>query len=612
MIIGHHMMNKIIATLLMALSLSAQSYITLPEDSVSFGLFVVNYQSKEFEQGTILNYPTCLEVDTVLFPLELEVQPAADFGYTIMTYPCTGDTVFHGTYVWMGQGELYKPDSFIPADSFYVQEDSIREPQSIQYWRETGISLVDTVEILAADSAWNAIKNLNVVRQFANYPYQVVIYRYPPSLGALDPSVAKWIVFLYRNPTSPIITYPGPAFSLSFNNSEYEFPVVVDVWPRTYRIDAEVLGLVGENAPTEWTFTSIHQSENQLSFYFDKFVFGPGDTINWSDTTSHDMESMDPSDHMWQTFMYPGGYSPPTFSDANTGNPSGFIIRTNNSPQQLSSEDTLSFAINGYARSDLRQFYPLALGNKWKWAQTYHHIDSVSTEEVIAVSELADFTEYVIERRGHDYQLYGGLATVDTISKYTHVLDRANIYSAPSSEAISVSFSDSNPEQEIEFLYQLIDDSPALLLREGDEFGSSTWRYGVGLSSQFMDPGAVKSLIGYQINGASWGDLSPIQVSINEHPVLPSSFSLHAYPNPFNPTATISYTLPHASNIKLTVFNVSGQTVLEMVDSNQAAGAYQVHWNGLNHSGKNVSTGMYLIQLQTENHSQFVKVLYLK
>ncbi|MBT3230141.1 MAG: T9SS type A sorting domain-containing protein [Candidatus Marinimicrobia bacterium] len=612
MFIKHQFLNKIIGTLLIVLSVSAQSVITLPEDSVSFGLFIVDYQSKEFEQGTILNYPACVDADTVFIPMELEVQPAADFGYTIMTYPCTGDTVFHGTYVWMGLGEIFAPDSFISADSFYVQEDSIREPQSLQHWRETGVPLVDTLEIQAADSAWNAIKNLNVVSQFAHYPYQVIIYRYPPSLGALDPSVAKWIVFLYRNPVSPIVTYAGPAFSLSFNNSEYEFPVVVDDRPHTYRLPAEVLGLVDENAPTQWTFTSTHQSENQLSFYFDEFVFGPGDTIDWTDTLSHDMESMDPSDPIIQTFMYPGGFSPPTFSDRHTNNPSGFIIRTNNSPQQLTIEDTLSFEINGYARSDLRKFYPLTLGNKWKWSASHHYIDSVRTEEVIAVSELADFTEYVIERRGHDYQLYGGGVTVDTISRFTHVFDRANIYSAPTSQAMTVSFSDVNPDDEISFLYQLVDDSPELLLIEGNQFYSSTWRYGVGLAAEFMDPGAVKSLIGYQIDGVSWGDMNPIQVSINEHDIFPSSFGLVAYPNPFNPRASISYTVPFTADIKLSVFNIAGQTVQVIVDSNQEPGSYKVHWNGLNHSGRQVSAGMYFIRLQAHEHSQVVKILYIK
>ena len=612
MIIRNHIMKTTMGTLLVALSLSAQSLVTLPSDSVSFGLFVVAFQTKVFEEGVLLNYPTCLEVDTVSLPLELEVQPAADFGYTIMTYPCTGDTVFHGSYVWMGMGQIYKPNSFIPADSFYVQEDSIPQPASAQYWQEDGMPLQEPSEIQAADSVWSAIQNLHLVSQFARYPYQAVIYLYHPSWAPLEPSTSKWIVFLYRNPTAPLATYPGPAFSLTFNNSELEFPVVVDTHPRTYRMDAEVLDLIGENAPTEWTFSSIHQSENTLGFYFDDFVFGPGDTINWRDTTSYDMELMDTSDHITQTFMDPGDFSPPIFSDVNTGNPSAFILRTNNIPGQMTGEDTLSFSINGHARSDLTQFYPLALGHKWKWATSHHYIDSVRTEEVIAVSEMAEFTEYVIERRGHDYQQYGGLSSMDTISKYTRELDRANIYSAPSSEAVSVSFSDSNPEEEIEFVYQLIDDSPELFLRKGDEFSSTIWRYGVGLSSEFMDPGAVKNLIGFEINGVVWGDLDPILVSIHEHPALPANFSLQAYPNPFNPTATISYTLPRASDTKLTVYNISGQTVDVIVDSNLDAGTYKAHWNGLNQSGRPVSAGMYFIQLHAENHSQVVKVLYLK
>ncbi|MCF7921135.1 MAG: T9SS type A sorting domain-containing protein [Candidatus Marinimicrobia bacterium] len=611
MILRHPTFITFISTLLISFSLTAQSFINLPLDSVSFGLFVVDYQSKTFEQGTILNYPGCLEVDTVQLPLELEVQPAGDFGYTIMTYPCTGDTVFYGSYIWMGQGEIFQPRRFLAADSFGVREDSLPPPQTIQYWRQDGLAVLDTIEIQAADSAWNSIKNLDVVHQFARYPYQVVIYRYPPTLGVFDPAVAKWIVFLYRNPTSPLIRYEGPAFSLSFNNPELEFPVVVDTKPRTYHIAADLLNLLGENAPNEWTFSSTHQSEHTLSFGFDAFVFGPGDTINWSDTASYDVASLDTSDHIWQGFTYLDIY-PPTFVDANTGNPSGFVIRTNNSPEQLTIEDTLSFAISGHARSDLRQFYPLALGNKWKWAESYHYIDSVRTEEVIAVNERGDYTEYVIERRSQDYQLYGGLMSQDTLYRYTHVLDRANIYSAPFPDAISVSFSDANPDEEIEFLYRLVDDRPELLLRKGNYFGSTTWRYGVGLMAEFMDPGAVKSLVGYQIDGVTSGDLDPIPLALDDHLLLPASYRLLAYPNPFNPSATIHYTLPLASQVKLTVFNISGQTVQVMVDSKQEAGSYLVHWNGFNQSGNQVSTGIYLVQLQTEKYSGVVKLIYLK
>ena len=71
--------------------------------------------------------------------------------------------------------------------------------------------------------------------------------------------------------------------------------------------------------------------------------------------------------------------------------------------------------------------------------------------------------------------------------------------------------------------------------------------------------------------------------------VIPLKYSLSEnYPNPFNPTTTISYTLPAASNVSIRVYNVIGQLVDILVDSRQSAGYHSVVFDA-----SDLSSGVY-------------------
>ncbi len=79
------------------------------------------------------------------------------------------------------------------------------------------------------------------------------------------------------------------------------------------------------------------------------------------------------------------------------------------------------------------------------------------------------------------------------------------------------------------------------------------------------------------------------------------------YPNPFNPTTTIRYDLSKPGNVNLTVYNLLGQKVASLVDRFQRAGSYQVRFDG-----QNMSSGIYLVVLKTDNQMQTRKMTLLK
>lgn len=98
-----------------------------------------------------------------------------------------------------------------------------------------------------------------------------------------------------------------------------------------------------------------------------------------------------------------------------------------------------------------------------------------------------------------------------------------------------------------------------------------------------------------------------------ENPVLPTEISLSQnYPNPFNPTTDIAYALPDARQVKLTIYNVLGQSVRNLVSGVQEAGYHKVTWNGSDNAGNPVPSGVYFYRLDAGSFSQSMKMVMLK
>ena len=91
--------------------------------------------------------------------------------------------------------------------------------------------------------------------------------------------------------------------------------------------------------------------------------------------------------------------------------------------------------------------------------------------------------------------------------------------------------------------------------------------------------------------------------------LIPDKYALEQnYPNPFNPSTVIEFSLPEdVSNVKLTIYNVLGEKVAELVNTSLIAGKYSYQWNA-----KNVATGMYIYELRTEKFVSVKKMLLLK
>lgn len=108
--------------------------------------------------------------------------------------------------------------------------------------------------------------------------------------------------------------------------------------------------------------------------------------------------------------------------------------------------------------------------------------------------------------------------------------------------------------------------------------------------------------------------LDPIDVGDQtDNPNTPNGFALYQnHPNPFNPETQISYLLPKACQVKLTIYNVLGQSVRVLYDDYQDAGIQTLTWDGRGKDGTILSSGVYFYRLVAGDFAETKKMSFLK
>ena len=116
-----------------------------------------------------------------------------------------------------------------------------------------------------------------------------------------------------------------------------------------------------------------------------------------------------------------------------------------------------------------------------------------------------------------------------------------------------------------------------------------------------------------------WHENLMINTDINDPEIPNSSFlthNLHNYPNPFNPTTTISFQLSGVSSqdVELEIYNIKGQKIKTLTHSltHQPTNCYKVTWNGTDDHNQPVTSGIYLYKLQAGKQVQTRKMILIK
>jgi hypothetical protein len=97
-------------------------------------------------------------------------------------------------------------------------------------------------------------------------------------------------------------------------------------------------------------------------------------------------------------------------------------------------------------------------------------------------------------------------------------------------------------------------------------------------------------------------------VSVEESESIAISYNLYQnYPNPFNPITNIEYEIPKTSNVKIEVYNILGEKIVELVNKEQSHGNYRITFDG-----SSLPSGLYIIKMTTGKYNKTIKSLLIK
>lgn len=102
-------------------------------------------------------------------------------------------------------------------------------------------------------------------------------------------------------------------------------------------------------------------------------------------------------------------------------------------------------------------------------------------------------------------------------------------------------------------------------------------------------------------------------LQVQSEPLTPDRFALSQnYPNPFNPITFIDFSLPKSALVRVEVFNVLGQSVRTLLDSERRAGLHTVAWDGTNDQGTAVASGVYIYRINAGGLHASKKMLLVR
>lgn len=100
-------------------------------------------------------------------------------------------------------------------------------------------------------------------------------------------------------------------------------------------------------------------------------------------------------------------------------------------------------------------------------------------------------------------------------------------------------------------------------------------------------------------------ELIPI---IENNGIIPSEFIISPnYPNPFNPSTTVIFSVPHLSNVRISIYDITGKEIAELENKQFQAGNYKIQWNA-----SNISSGIYFFVFESEQITKVKKMILQK
>ncbi|MBK7103676.1 MAG: T9SS type A sorting domain-containing protein [Ignavibacteriae bacterium] len=272
-------------------------------------------------------------------------------------------------------------------------------------------------------------------------------------------------------------------------------------------------------------------------------------------------------------------------------------------------------------------YYPLHIGDYWKYSLTKSHLAG-SNYEHVGYASIEIVGDTVLENGKRYFQ-----KKFENMNNY-YVLDhlKTKYLRIDSTSGIVYGKSTTDDEYVVDSLLANIDDSTHYFrlvdlttknilgnerltkryipywVSSYDYYG---WEISQGLGLTYTYYGDATQMEKYEyglvyakISGNEYGEL----VSVELEKTISNNFILNQnYPNPFNPNTTISFTLRKGQNVKLKIYNPLGEIIETLIDDYKNPGFYEVEFNGIQYS-----SGIYYYVVQNEDVTLIRKMLLLK
>ena len=195
---------------------------------VSLATLVVDYTTNNFEGGNIAYY-SCNDCRNDSIPFNIYYRSPGDFGNIFFNLSSLKDTVFYATIIWMGKGKIKYPHTFSKLTPFINTSVPIEKPDDLWFiYADT--FLTKYLDLFSkVDTAWNAVKSLEITKLFCEKGFKSAIYLYTPTVGGVDLRVAKWIIFLYHNDKINAISYNKVPVLITPNPTDGEVSITLNV-----------------------------------------------------------------------------------------------------------------------------------------------------------------------------------------------------------------------------------------------------------------------------------------------------------------------------------------------------------------------------------------------
>ena len=143
-------------------------------------------------------------------------------------------------------------------------------------------------------------------------------------------------------------------------------------------------------------------------------------------------------------------------------------------------------------------------------------------------------------------------------------------------------------------------------------------------ANNWIEQHSINDMVRYTFNTPSHGEVfgdileswlvhHGINVSVEDEVNIANDFTLFPnYPNPFNPSTTIEFSIPNDGFVSITVYDLMGRKVKTLFSGIKTAGRQSVTWHGQNELGLSVSAGMYFYKFESRDFREIRKMVLLK